>query len=422
MKNKLSKLSILVLLLFFVLFRLQYGKINVRNVYNVTTWDAFGYYMYLPSVFIYKDVTELKWVSKIDSTYELSGGVFYQAIPQESGQYTNKYLCGVSIMQAPFFFIGHGLAAVTANKQDGFSWPYQCSLIFGAIVWAMLGFIMLSKVLRRYFDDRTTAISLLLIGLCSNIIQYIAIDSAQSHVWIFTLYCFVLWLTIKWHEQAKVHWAILIGLLCGLAVISRPTEIIILFIPLLWQLNSRESSEQKWSLVMQHKIQVVFCIIAGMAGILPQLLYWKYTTGAWIYDVGSKWYFLNPWFRVLFGPEKGWFLYTPVALLMVLGLGFMKKYPFQKSVLTFCLLNLWIIMAWSDWRYGGSYSTRALVQSYPVFALALASLINVILKRKKGLFLFAFAFLFMVLNFYQLHLYNNGTGESFSPILKLINL
>lgn len=421
MKNKLSKLSIALLLLFLVLFRLQYGQVNPRNGYNVATWDAFGYYMYLPSIFIYNDVKDLKWVSKVDSTYQVTGGVFYQAIRQEAGQYTNKYLCGVSIMQAPFFLIGHGLATLSSNKQDGFSWPYQYALIFGAIFWAIIGFIVLSKVLRRFFDDKTTAITLLLVGLCSNLIQYISIDSAQSHVWIFTLYCFILWLTIKWHEEAKSYWAILIGFICGLAVISRPTEIIILFIPLLWGLHNPESARQKWNLVRQHKIQIALCILAGIAGMLPQLFYWQHTTGSLIYDVGSKWYFLNPWFRVLIGPEKGWFLYTPVALLMILGLGFMKQFPFQKSVITFCVLNLWIIIAWSDWRYGGSYSTRALVQSYPVFALALASFVKVIYEQKKEFFLYACFILLLALNFYQLHLYNSGIGEGFSPILKLIN-
>jgi len=63
--------------------------------------------------------------------------------------------------------------------------------------------------------------------------------------------------------------------------------------------------------------------------------------------------FLNPWFRVLFGPEKGWFLYTPISIMMLAGLFLIKKYPFQKSVITFCLLNIWIIIAWSDWRYWG---------------------------------------------------------------------
>lgn len=401
-------------------FGLQHRNVNDRNVYNVTTWDAFGYYMYLPSIFIYKDVSDLQWVHKIDDTYGVTGGVFYQAIKQENGLYTNKYLCGVSVMQAPFFLVGHLVAMVCSLPLDGFSWPYQLAILFGALIWAVFGFVFLSKVLLHYFDDRTAAVTILLIGLCSNIIQYIAIDAAQSHVWIFTLYSLVLWLTIKWHTSPKLVYAILIGLVCGLAVISRPTELIIIFIPLLWGLHNSVESAKKWALVAKYKTHLMFCCCAGLVGVLPQLLYWRYTTGSLVYDVGSKWYFLNPWFRVLFGPEKGWFLYTPIAILMVVGFAFMKKHPFHKSVLTFCLLNLWIIIAWSDWRYGGSYSTRALVQSYPLFALSLACLVHEIFARQKAYLIYLVGLLLVVLNFYQLNIYNSGIGESFSPIVKFM--
>jgi hypothetical protein len=422
MSNRVSLHAVILIAVSFVCFRLCYFHNNDKNGYNATNWDAFGYYMYLPSTFIYQDAKELKWVDKVDSTYDVTGGVFYQAIKLESGSYTNKYLCGIAIMQAPFFFIGHIIAFVAQSPQDGFSSPYQYAIMLGALFWGIMGFAILRKVLLQYFNDQTTAVTLLLLALCSNLIQYISVDAAQSHIWIFTLYSFLIWLTIKWHENPKWTYALLIGLICGLAVISRPTEIIIIFIPLLWQTNDRESKLQKWALVGQHKLHIVIAIIGGFAGILPQLMYWKYTTGTFIFDVGSKWYFLNPWFRVLFGPEKGWFLYTPIAILMVLGLSLMKKYPFQKSVMAFCLLNLWIIMAWSDWRYGGSYSTRALVQSYPVFTLAMACLVHLLLKKNKTVLLYSIGILLILLNFYQLQIYNSGVGEGFSPFLNRIKL
>jgi hypothetical protein len=421
MHNRYSLLALLFLLFLFMGYeRMHLGNQSKIN-HKVTTWDAFGYYMYLPSIVIYKDVKKLNWVKKVDSAYHLTGGVFYQSIKQESGNYTNKYLCGVAIMQTPFFLLGHYIAYLKNEPQDGFSWPYQYAIIYGAIFWALLGFVVLRKVLLRYFSDQTTAITILLLGLCSNLIQYVSIDAAQSHIWIFTLYALMLWFTIKWHEKPKIIYASLIGLTCGLATISRPTELIMLLIPLLWDIHNKKEISTKWERIKQHKLHLIFCILASLIGILPQLMYWKYTTGHFIFDVGSKWYFLNPWFRVLFGPEKGWFLYTPIAVFMVWGLALMKKYPFKLSVLTFCTLNLWIIIAWSDWRYGGSYSTRALVQSYPIFALSLACFIQIVEKHKKTFLLFGVGVLLMILNFYQLDIYNKGTGEGFSPLLNIIN-
>lgn len=119
----------------------------------MTTWDAFGYYMYLPGFFIYHDVKDLKWVEHIDKKYAVTGGKFYQATQLESGTYTNKYLCGVALLQMPWFFLGHILAGVTDNPQDGFSSPYQYAIMFGAICWAMPGLLFLRKVLLHYFSD-----------------------------------------------------------------------------------------------------------------------------------------------------------------------------------------------------------------------------------------------------------------------------
>ena len=227
------------------------------------------------------------------------------------------------------------------------------------------------------------------------------------------LYAVVLWLTILWHDRPRLGLAFAIGLLCGLAVISRPTELIIVFIPLLWA----AAAAGHWAFVKKHQYHIWLCCLGGLLGMAPQLAYWQYTTGHLIHDVGSKWYFLNPWFRVLVGKEKGWFLYTPVSIMMVAGLRMMKEYPFRKAVLTFCLLNIWIVISWSDWRYGGSYSTRALVQSYPVLALPLACVVQYFFRQGKSYLLYTLLLLLTLLNFYQLRIYNSGVAESFSPFL-----
>jgi hypothetical protein len=418
MKNKISFFSLFIILFLFISFRIA----HTQNNCNVTTWDAFGYYMYLPSTFIYHDTKELKWIPEVDSAYHVTGGNLYQAIQlktENKNTFTNKYLSGVAIMQSPFFFCGHIIAKLVDEPQDGFSGPYQYAIMFAAIFWCFLGFIFLRKVLLRYFTDQVTAITLILLAGASNLIQYASVESGMSHAYIFPLYALVVWYTIKWHEESKGSSAFMIGLICGLAVISRPTELLIIFIPILWNTQNKEERTAKWKLVFENKQHIYLGCLGCLLAISPQLLYWKYTTGSLIYDVGSKWYFLNPWFRVLFGPEKGWFLYTPVAVLMITGFFFMKNQPFKRSVLTFCLLNIWIIISWSDWKYGASYSTRALTQSYPVFALPLACIIAYFMETKKYYLIYGISILLMILNFYQLAIYNQSILENFSPFLEL---
>jgi hypothetical protein len=272
----------------------------------------------------------------------------------------------------------------------------------------VLALFLLRRILLKYFDDATVAICLLLLCLASNFIQYAAVHNGLSHAWIFPLYVVLLYGTIRWHKRPGVIWALLVGYVVGLATICRPTEAIALFIPLLWNLHNKAASRQKWAAVKANKFHVMYAVLGGVLGILPQLLYWKSVTGSFVYDVGSKWVFLNPWWRVLIGWEKGWFIYTPVALLFVAGLFFVKPFPFRKAAIVFCLLNIWIVISWDEWQYGASYSSRALVQSYPVFALPLAAVVGRIQQQKWRVVFWALGAYLIAVNLFQTVQYNSG--------------
>jgi len=415
-----SLFSIFIVLIAALIFRFNYFSSNSINGYNATSWDAFGYYMYQPGLIIYDDVKKLEWLPQIDSTYHVTGGELYQAHKIDNGNFVFKYLGGVCIFQLPFFIIGHTIADYFNVIQDGFSWPYQYSIMFGAIFWFFIGLFFLRSTLLKYFSDEIVSITILLIFLATNLPQYISIDGAMSHSWIFPLYCFVIWLSDKWHDNPSINLSFLIGITCGLAIISRPTELIMLFIPVLWSSKS-VSMSSKWALIKSNWKLLLFAVIGGLIGILPQLIYWKYVTGNFIYDVGSKWYFLNPWFRVLFGFYSGWFVYTPITIVYIIGFWFMKDKPFKMSVITFCLLNIWIITAWSDWKYGVSYSGRALSQASPIYALSLAAFLDRFYQGKLKYYIVLISLVLILINIYQIKIYNSGTYDNFSVIQKILN-
>jgi hypothetical protein len=372
-----------------------------------TTWDALGYYFYLPASQIYQAENSRTWLDSLDKTYHLSGGDIYQVQKHTSGNDVGKYLRGVSIMQWPFFQAAHWYARYTGHAPaDGFSWPYQRAIAIACLFYGLLGLFLLRSFLLKFFSDQIVAAGLLLLMLATNAIQYIAIEGGQSHGYIFALYAIMLTLTYRWHQSPNTLLSFLMGGIFGLACISRPTEAVMMFIPLLWNVQNKSDWKQKWQMVIQNPRFVISLLLGILLALSPQLLYWKKVTGLWIYDVGSKWDFLNPHWRVLFGPEKGWFVYTPITICMVLGLWLIREKKIRYALITFCLLNIYIIIAWHTWRYGGSYSTRALVQSYPVFAIPLCAFVERVYSSNKKIIIAVLMFYLMGLNLFQIRQYN----------------
>ncbi|MCB9169020.1 MAG: hypothetical protein H6594_01555 [Flavobacteriales bacterium] len=407
MQGRPSMLIVFGVILVLLGTRLEYSELRGGAAIQVTRWDALGYYQYLPAVVLYRDIARQDWLEGIDSTYHLSGGSIYQVFDLPNGNRATKYFCGIAIMQLPFFVVGHVIAGWTGHPQDGFSIPYQWAIGISPIVYCILALFLWRQVLLRYFSDGVVALTIVLVVLATNAIQYISVDNAQTHGYLFALYALVLWATVRWHEKPGRGRAALIGATVGLATVARPTEAIMLFIPFFWGIHDKSTARAKWALLRKHPDHVAFAVGSAFLAFLPMLIYWKVVTGSWVFDVGSKWEFLDPHWRVLFGGEKGWFIYTPVTVLFVAGLFFMKSRPWKRSVLVYVLLNIWIVIAWHDWRYGGSYSTRALVQSYPVLALPFAALLERALRTRWRWPMLALCGYLLFVNAFQIYQYNH---------------
>ena len=401
-----SKIALSLTVIFLISFRVFYS--DEHKPIKVTTYDALGYYMYIPSFIIYKDFKQLNWKDRIEEKYKVFGGDFYQADKVDNGNYVFKYYGGVAIMQLPFFALAHVYAKNSEFPSDGFSKPYQLSVVFASIFYALIGFIILQQFLLNFYSDNIVAIVILTIVFATNMTQYISIDCGQTHSYLFFVYSLILYLTYNWYKTPLLKTAFYLGLSCGLAITTRPTEMICIFIPLLWVSNYPTIFIRRLHFWKSHKKHVGYAIVGGFLILLPQIIYWKISSGSFIYDVGSKWVFANPFFKVLFGWEKGWFIYTPITIFFIVGLFFVKDLPFKKSIWMFVFLNIWIIISWFDWRYGGSYSTRALSHSYPIFAIGLASFLNSIrLLLSKISVGVIFVYLSLV-NVFQLFQYNDG--------------
>lgn len=411
-KHPYSYLVVLVLLFFTIGLRIN------NPPKNPISWDTFGYYLYLPSTFIYHDLG-LKNKPIIDGIIETyhSTSTFYQGTYCENGNWVMKYSMGMAIMYSPGFFAGHLLAHFTDYPADGFSKPYQWALMANSILFFMIGMFFLRKVLNKFFSDKISSVVLVLLFFGTNYYTYSTFSAEMPHNYLFSIYTIILWQTILWHENQRKQHMWLLALFVGLATLARPTELISILIPLLWGVSNKETLIEKIKLLKTHLPQIIqFSLILLFIGSL-QIIYWKMITGDFIYysynNPGEGFEFLWPYtLKTLFSFRKGWLIYTP---LMVFALwGFIYMYKQKKGLFiplfVFFIINLYIVSSWSCWWYAQSMGQRALIQSYAVLSIPFGFFLTEI--SRKSLFikiLSATSILFFVLlNQFQIWQMNHG--------------
>lgn len=357
---------------------------------RLIAWDISGYYMYLPFLF-YDDLGKHHNRQYIIDTYHPSENGMEAFLNPETGNYIIKYSSGMAVMYLPGFAAGHLYAKAAGYPVDGYSYPYQFCMAMYSLLVAFIGLWLIRKVLLNYFTDTAVAIVLLILCFATNYLSYAGVVNMFSHPYLFTIYAAIIWLTIKWYTKKSYLLAASIGLLCGLAALTRPTEVICIIVPAMWGIGGiAQAKERVALLIKEYKMVLLLAACAIAVGSL-QLLYWKHYTGHWIYwsyasDEGF--FFLKPYImECLISYKKGWLIYTPVMILSLLG--FIPLYKNNRNIfwpiLLLTLISLYITFSWSCWWYGGSFSMRAVIQYYAILVFPLAAFVSWALQRWVGI-------------------------------------
>lgn len=391
-------------------------KWNDTGSQALISWDISGYYLYLPS-FFYDDLGKLNNIPYIQEHYDPFGGGFYNAFKMPDGNHVMKYSSGQAIMFLPGFAVAHCWAKWGGYPVDGFSWPYQFCLAMNSLLVAFLGLWMARKILLRYFNDWPVAITLVVLCMATNYLNYVSIVGAFTHSYLFTLYTLLIWLTIKFYEKPKFTTALAMGLLSGLATITRPTEIICILIPAFWNVASWQQLKQRLVLFLQQWHKLAVYLMAAIAVGSIQLIYWKTYSGHWMhwsYGPEETFSFLKPHvINAIFSYRKGWLVYTPVMLLAVVGI-----IPFYKQhrqlfwgTLIFLSVSTYLVVSWDCWWYGGSFSQRAMIQSYALWIFPLTAFFTWLQGHRAAIIATAIFIIFCVwLNLLQTWQANSDTA------------
>lgn len=376
--------------------------------YGVINNDVISYYSYLPAAFIYHDLT-FQFTDSLPDDVKMK--IWY--LTDEDGKRFQKMSLGTSMMYLPFFMVGHAMASVLDSyPANGYSLPYQLMLCLSSMFFAFWGLILLRKILLQYFGRTATTLTLIAIGLGTNLFYYTTVEAPMTHAYNFFLFILVLYYTIKWHNKPALKYAALIGLGVGMAGVIRPTNILVGLVPLLYGMYDKKSIQDKWDLIKGHLWHVgMLAVVTFLCGV-PLFLYWKYAMGTFLhYSYADEgFFFSNPkLYEGLFGFRKGWLVYTPLMTLSLVGWFFMKDLPKLKfAIPIFFILNYYVILSWWCWWYGGSFGLRTMIDSYGLLAVPIAALLQRFWESRRAIGAYGAILLiaaFTTLNVFQMWQY-----------------
>lgn len=376
----LPRLS-LVLILLTSLYTLWYfhpWKKNDDGNRGVIKWDVITYYSYLPATVIHGDVSlEFLDEGKINNDNK------FWPVEIENGNKLIVTSMGLSFMYAPFFFMAHVLAPLAGQANDGFSNIYQLFLIISGLFYSFMGLILLSRFLRKHFDPVVTALTILAIGLGTNLYFYSTIEAAMPHGHNFFLITVFLLGVIQWYKRPTWYLALAMGLLFGFIVLVRPTNILLFFFLFLYGVSSWKSLQKRVLFYLSKWYLVLLMIGAFLLPWIPQFLYWKLITGHYVYfsyaDKGASFFFAHP--RILdslFHIRKGWLIYTPIMVFALAGIPLLyrEQRTWFVALAVYVPLMIYVQSSWWCWWFGGGWGLRPYISMYPLLAFPMATLLK----------------------------------------------
>ncbi len=385
-----SKIAIGLIFIVHLFFLHYFGNWTL----SASGGDSWGYYGYLPAVFVHKDLGTLEKSIEARTIHGRHQDFVDNGNPLRideakhlgDGRQVMKYSMGIAILMMPFFLIAHFLASILGLPADGYSPIYLYFCNHASLVYVIVGFIFLRKVLSSYFDDKITAATLLSIGLGTNLFYFTSYNPTMSHTFLFGLYCILIYCTKEFYKTPGFLFAGAIGFLCGIITLSRPVEILCLAIPFAYGITNMEAFKGRFVFFKRHWAKILLSAAAYVAVGSIQMIYWKWATGSWIYYSyeNEGFDFANPHiYEGLLGFRNGWLPYTPIMFLAIFGLVFLwKKRDFLWPIILYLPLHIYIIYSWWCWNYINGFGSRPMIETYPLLSIPLAFMIGFMWKKK----------------------------------------
>jgi hypothetical protein len=372
--------------------------------------DAPSYYTYLPATFIYGDL-HLNFIDNDPPFFK--NKIWYYKI--EEGKRLIKHPAGISVALSPFFLAGHLVAKVTGGRQDGYSLCYQNALSIGVLIYLLIGLFYLRKLLLNYFTDPVVALTILVLVIGTNLLWYSSFEGLMPHAISFSILCICLFHFYEWLKEGSHKHLLMFAALFGLSILIRPLALSILLYFLAVAIVAKGGFRNFYDFISPQVKNIIIAVLITGSIASVQMMYWKYATGHWLYDVyiDEHFVFSSPqMFLFLFSFRKGVFVYTPVLIFAIIGLIMlyrMQRAIFYGTLLTM-IITVFLLSSWWAWSYGICWGMRPMIDYYSLLSIPLAAGFSFVFSKSRWIrIIFSIIiFLLVCLNLFQTWQYKNG--------------
>ncbi len=364
---------------------------------NYINSDGYRYYQYFTKIFITKDYVSSELI---------------------------KYPCGTTLLQLPFLLISLLISKFfNINLENGFSMLFDKTVLIAGDFYCVLALIFIYKIIKTRYSDKIASYTCLTLFLGTMLISY-ATDYLVSFSHIYGLFvCSLFMYFVIIYEKIydnistkqKIILDFLLGLILGLSLLIRFSNIIIVLIYILYNVQNFNDFKARIKKIFSRKIFI--SIMPFLLLFLLQILLYYLATQKLIiysYEYETFRYWTNPQiYKVLFSAAKGLFIYCPILYLGLIGMLCTDYKTFKISQISIFILLTYIIASWECWWLGYCYTERMYCDFLCIFALPIAYIYNLILSSfKKYLLLSLFVLIFIVfsilLNLIWIYAYKHG--------------
>ncbi len=198
-------------------------------------------------------------------------------------------------------------------------------------------------------------------------------------------------------------------MLFGLIALVRPSNILLFLFLFLYGVTGWKSFTERVLFYLQRWYLVLIMLCGFFIPWIPQFLYWKAVTGHYLFftyaEKGATFYFAHPHiFDSLFSFRKGWLIYTPVMVISLVGIFFMRTRAREwfLALVIYVMAMIYVQSSWWCWWFGGGFGLRPYISMYPLLAIPMAFLLGHLRKKKRQWAFGALTAVILILSAYQL--------------------